>query len=421
MQSISKLSDNQAQSPPPSCAADGTVDGRSLSSGDRPKAARALEGLRVALFSGNYNYVQDGANQALNRLVRHLEDESGANVRVYSPVTSTPAFEPQGTLIPVPSVPFPGRREYRIALGLPSQVRNDVERFQPHILHLSAPDWLGTGAQRLGKRLGIPVISSLHTRFETYFAYYGLGWIRRAVERRQARFYSESDFALVPTASMAAEMARSLGSDKVRLWGRGVDAALFHPQRRSMAWRAAHGIDNNEIALVFFGRLVLEKGVGIYADVVSRLQGQGFRVRPLIIGAGPAEERLRKALSNSIFTGHLRGQELATAVASGDILINPSVTEAFGNVVLEAMACGLTVVAADVPSAANLVTHERTGLLCATVTADDFASAAQRLIKSRRLRQKISAAARAAAMGHDWPTALDSVVDVYREALARKH
>jgi hypothetical protein len=134
-------------------------------------------GLRLALFSGNYNYTRDGANQALNRLVAYLES-AGAVVRVYSPTTPTPAFEPAGELVSVPSAPIPGPPDYRLALPLPRRIRQDVIDFAPTAVHLSAPDLLGVQARRLGVRLGVPVVSSLHTRFETYLYDYGFGWLR---------------------------------------------------------------------------------------------------------------------------------------------------------------------------------------------------------------------------------------------------
>ena len=97
------------------------------------------EELRIALFSGNYNYVRDGANQALNRLVGYLL-RKGAQVRVYSPTTDTPAFDPTGDLVSVPSVPIPGRAEYQLAVSLSPRVRRDLDRFQPNIVHVAAPD-----------------------------------------------------------------------------------------------------------------------------------------------------------------------------------------------------------------------------------------------------------------------------------------
>src|SRR5690349_24362332 len=107
--------------------------GSSSTAHSEPASAR---GLRVALFSGNYNYLREGANQALNKLVEHLL-ERGAKVRVYSPTTSTPAFDPAGDLVSVPSIVMPFRTEFRVALGLPSSTRRDVRRFDPNLVHLS--------------------------------------------------------------------------------------------------------------------------------------------------------------------------------------------------------------------------------------------------------------------------------------------
>src|SRR6185503_11258916 len=173
-----------------------------------PEAVRRR--MRVALFSGNYNYLREGANQALNRLVGDL-GRSGHRVRVYSPVTETPAFEPEGELVPVPSIELPVRREFRLALGLPRAVREDVRRFDPDLFHVSTPDILGTRAQTFAKRLGVPVVASLHTRFETYFRYYGAGVLRPLAEAHLRRFYRRSDHVLAPTPAIVEEMKRLRG------------------------------------------------------------------------------------------------------------------------------------------------------------------------------------------------------------------
>ena len=196
--------------------------------------------MRVAVFSGNYNYLREGANQALNRLAGYLL-RNGHQVRVYSPVTDTPAFEPEGELVPVPSIPLPLRREFRLALGLPDAIREDVRRFAPDVVHVSAPDILGTRAQTFAKELGVPVVASLHTRFETYFGYYGLGWARPLAEAHLRRFYRRSDHVLAPTPGIVDEMKRLRRDDRVSLWSRGVDRALFDPQRRAPGWRRRRG------------------------------------------------------------------------------------------------------------------------------------------------------------------------------------
>lgn len=378
-----------------------------------------LQGLRVAMFTGNYNYLKEGANQALNRLVRHLEKRVDADVRIYSPVTDTPAFEPEGTLVPVPSAPLPGRSEFRLALGLPGRIRAEIRQFAPQIVHLATPDILGARAQTFALAQGIPVVASVHTLFETYCEYYGLGWLRPLVERHLDRFYGRSDRVLAPTAALAADMARKHGPDRLGIWARGVETDLFAPSRRSAEWRRAHGIAEDEVALLFFGRLVLEKRVDQFAETVRAMKASGHRVKAVIVGEGPARERMRAAMPDAVFTGHLTGEPLATAVASSDIFLNPSTTETFGNVTLEAMAAGLAVVAADVPSTANLIEHGVNGLVAACDAAG-FARQAEKPCVDPDFRHRLGRNARQAALARSWDDVLDAVLVEYAGLLKRK-
>ncbi len=369
--------------------------------------------MRIALFCGNYNYLREGANQALNILVRYLEEKAGHSVRVYSPVTDTPAFEPAGTLIPVASVRLPVRGEFQLALGLPRAIRQDVERYAPDLIHVSTPDILGTRAQTLAKRLGVPIVASLHTRFETYLEFYGLGWARPAVEAHLRRFYRRSDHVLAPTPGLVAEMKRIRGDDHVSVWSRGIDRTLFRPDRRDFRWRRAQGIADDEILVLFFGRLVLEKGVATFVAALEALQRRGLAVRPLLVGAGPAMSAFG-GLRGVVATGHLRGDELARAIASVDVMLTPSTTETFGNVVLEAMASGLPVVSADVPSARALIDDSRTGFLSPPQDAAQFAAMIEALIASPELRRTIGAAALKASEDYSWDAASASVERAYQ-------
>ncbi len=372
--------------------------------------------MRIALFSGNYNYVREGANQALNRLVDYVESERGAAVRVYSPVTDTPAFAPAGTLVPVPSVTLPVRTEFQLALGLPRRIRRDVERFAPELIHVSTPDILDTRAQTLAARLGVPVVASLHTRFESYLEHYRLGWTRPLVEAHLRRFYRRSAHVLVPNNALLTDMRRLRGDDRVSVWSRGVDHHLFDPIRRDLGWRRAHGIGDDELVVLFFGRLVIEKGVRTYVAAVRELKACGHRVRPLVVGAGPAAADFA-ALPDAVMTGHLDGPALATAVASADVLLAPSDTEAFGNVVLEAMACGLAVVSADAPSARTLIDDRRSGLLCPPARPGGFAEAVAALAASPDLRRQLGSEARRASLTYSWEAASASVADVYEKLI----
>ena len=379
--------------------------------------AAAGRPLRVALCSGNYNYTVDGANRTLNRLVRHLEAVEGATVRVYSPTSPTPAFRAAGELVSVPSIRIPFRSDYRFALGLPAARSREIAAFAPDVIHLSSPDLLSQGALRLARRLGVPVVASVHTLFGSYLDYYGLAWLRPPLERRLRAFYRGCDFVLAPTPALAEELEADGLEGRVRVWSRGVDRDLFDPSRRSRAWRAHHGFDDRPVVL-FFGRLVKEKGLAVFADAVDRLERRGLRPQVLVVGDGPARGCFQERLPGAVFTGFLSGEAMATAVASADILLNPSATEAFGNVTLEAMASGLAPICADTPSSRTLVRDGATGLICEARDVDGFAGAVERLLAEPGLLRALGRAAREQSLDRDWGAILSGVAAVYREAIA---
>lgn len=369
--------------------------------------------MRIALFSGNYNYLREGANQALNMLVRHAEERAGCRVRVYSPVTDTPAFEPAGTLVPVPSVALPVRGEFRLALGLPKAIRADIAEFSPDIIHLSTPDILGVRAQAFARRLGVPVVASMHTRFETYLAYYRLGWARPLLDAHLARFYRRCDHVLAPTTALVDEL-RALRSDEAAsVWSRGIDSHLFAPSRRDPSWRMSQNIAEDETVVLFFGRLVLEKGIDVYLGTMRELAARGRKVRPLVVGEGPARS-LFADLSGSILTGHLDGEGLARVVASADIMLCPSTTETFGNVLVEAMASGLPVVSADAQNARSILTPGRDGLICPARDVAAYADAVESLVADPARRGAMAAAARQKSLSYSWEAASDSVISAWR-------
>jgi glycosyltransferase involved in cell wall biosynthesis len=376
-------------------------------------SSAARGSVRVALFSGNYNCLPDGANQALNRLVGYLLRQ-GWQVRVYSPVVAKPAFEPAGDLVGVRSVPFPGRGEYRIALGLPRATRADLDAFAPDVVHVSAPDPLGRAAQSYARERGLPLVASLHTRFETYWDYYGFGFVRGTIERYLRRFYRRCDLVMAPNRPLA-EMLAADGVDPARIaiWSRGVDRARFDPARRSLPWRVAHGIGPGDVAVLFFGRLVREKGFADFAAAFARAALPGARA--VVVGEGPGHAEFARNLPGAVFTGHLSGEALGEAVASADVLLNPSATEAFGNVNLEAMAAGLAVISADAPSSRALIDSGRTGLLVPVGDVAGYAAALRKLAGDAPLRERLGRAAREESARYDWDGALADVVSAYRE------
>ena len=376
--------------------------------------------LRVALFSGNYNYVRDGANQALNKLVRHLID-SGVDVRIYSPTTNTPAFEPEGDLVNVPALPVPGGRgEYKIALGLPKTPRKDLEAFAPDLVHVSAPEFLGHAAVAWARKRGIPTLASLHTRFETYPRYYGLGFIEPWLIRRLTRFYNKFDRVMVPGPSIAELIAGWGVTTPIGIWSRGVDHDRFNPARRDLDWRRSLGISDDVPAIGFLGRLVLEKGLDIFAEVARELTRRGVPHKVLVVGEGPARDWFAEQVPDAIFTGFQSGDALGRAVASMDVFFNPSVTETFGNVTSEAMACGVPVVAARATGAMDLVVEGETGFLVPPRDVTAYADAIERLARDAAMRRRFGKLGHQRMQDHVWPRVNQAVLDAYHELMAAK-
>jgi glycosyltransferase involved in cell wall biosynthesis len=368
--------------------------------------------LRIALFSGNYNYVRDGANQALNRLVGYLLRQ-GVNVRIYSPTVENPAFAPTGEVVSVPSAAIPGRGEYRLPLGLPPSVRRDLERFDPNIVHISSPDIAAHRAVSWARARNLPAVASVHTRFETYLEYYHLQLLEPLVRSTLRRLYRRCDALLVPAESTAAVLRAQRMNRNIFIWSRGVDRQQFNPGRRDQEWRRSLGIADKDLAVMFLGRLVLEKGLDVFAATIDELKKRKVRHRPLVIGEGPARAWFEAAMPSGIFIGEQVGDDLGRAVASSDVFLNPSVTESFGNVTLEAMACGLPVVAAQATGATSLVRNRETGTLVEPGDISAFADALENYARNPDLRKKHGSAGLAFAATQDWDEINSVVLDAY--------
>jgi phosphatidylinositol alpha 1,6-mannosyltransferase len=376
--------------------------------------------LRVALFSGNYNYVRDGANQALNRLVEYLLRQ-GVHVRVYSPTVEHPAFPATGDLVEVPAVPVPGRSEYRLPLALPGRVRRDLEKFNPNIVHISSPDIVGHRAVSWARKHRIAAVASVHTRFDTYCAYYGLQILEPLARGIMRRLYRRCELVLAPAESTAAILRAQRMNRDIAIWTRGIDREQFNPERRDMAWRRSLGIADDEMIIAFLGRVVMEKGLDVFADAVHAFATFGLKHRVLVIGEGPARPWFEEQLPDAIFLGQLTGDELARALASSDVLLNPSTTEAFGNVTLEAMACALPVIAAYATGATNLVRSGITGTLVDGTDPDEFAEALAGYARDPDLRRRHGEGGLAIARIMDWDTINSAVIRAYKHAIIKRH
>lgn len=386
------------------------MDGANLgTSPHRPSGAP----LRVALITGSYNYIRDGVALTLNRLVAYLLGK-GVEVRIFAPVGPVPALAHEGELVPVPSLAIPFRPEYRIALGLPFATRETLTAFAPDILHLATPDILGHRALRLGQRMGWPIVASYHTRYDTYLKHYHLDLLYPVAQRLQRDFYGACLEVFVPSQSMVEALEADGVTTTFRIWPRGVDTRRFDPAKRSLAWRAARGLGEGELAIAFVSRLVKEKRLDDFVAVVTRLKAAGVRCRPVIVGDGPERASLQRRLPDGVFEGFLLGDDLAVAYASADLFVFPSDTETFGSVTLEAMASGLPALCADATGSRSLVLDGITGFLAPAGDQAALARRALELATDEPLRRRMGAAGRERSLEFSWDAAMAGVLMRYQ-------
>jgi glycosyltransferase involved in cell wall biosynthesis len=372
--------------------------------------------LRVALVTSSYNYIADGVALTLNRLVGFLERQ-GVEVRVFAPVAAKPAFAHQGTVVPVLSLPLPGRPEYRLALGMAGHVKRQLLDFQPDIIHIAVPDFLGHAALSLARAHAIPAVASYHTRYETYLRHYWyLAPLEGLLKRILCRFYGACREVYVPSQSVHDALLADGLTDNFKPWPRGIDTARFAPCRRSAAWRARHGIGNDELVILHVSRLVREKRLDTLTKALNQVT---LPHRVVIVGDGPDRGLVQRELPQALFAGFLEGDELATAYASSDIFVFPSDSESFGNVTLEAMASGLPCICADATGSRSLVVAGETGYLAHADDAIGFARHVTALVQDNALRRRMGQAARERALSFSWEETLARMLGYYRALLAR--
>lgn len=371
---------------------------------------------KVALFTGNYHHVRDGVSLTLNRLVAFLL-ENGVDVLVFGPTIDDPPMEHSGVMVAVPSVKAPGRPEYRITTGFHDDAREKLEDFDPDIVHIATPDILGYKALKWARKNSVPVVSSFHTNFTSYLKYYKLGLMEPLGWKYLRWFYGQCEHVYVPTESMAQELRDQQIDTNLKIWARGIDVEKFNPSYRNQSWRKKVGFSEDDIVVTFVSRLVWEKNLELFADVVQDVQKTEPKLKALVVGEGPAMTGLKQMMPNAAYLGFLKGEELSSAYANSDIFFFPSDTETFGNVTLEAMASGLPCLVADAVGSKSLVAQNKNGFLGDVNDPETFKKYLKKLVDDSDLRQQMSAESLTRAEDYSWESINNNLLGYYQEIL----
>lgn len=274
---------------------------------------------------------------------------------------------------------------------------------RPDVLYIATEGPLGLSALRAARRLGIAVVSGFHTNFQQYSNPYGLGLLTRLLTHYLRWFHNRSQVTLVPSASQQLELERR-HFERLALLSRGVDSQLFNPAKRLGSLRESWGLTNDDIAVIHVGRLAPEKNLGLLKRCFEHVQATypQRRMKLIVVGDGPQRAALEKAMPEAIFCGAQRGEALACHYASGDVFVFPSLTETFGNVVLEALASGLGVVAYDQAAAAQHIRQGYNGVLAMPGDEEAFCDVAAWLLEEAETLRCIRLNARQHASRQGW-------------------
>ncbi|MFK0086851.1 glycosyltransferase family 4 protein [Pseudomonas sp. NPDC090755] len=377
--------------------------------------------LHITLVSETFPPEINGVATTLGRLSEGLR-QRGHQVELVRPrqeADGTSADDRQLLCRGWPLPGYPGLQWGQVSMH---KLLRRWRRQRPDVLYIATEGPLGLSALRAARRLGIAVVSGFHTNFQQYSSEYGLGLLSRLLTHYLRWFHRRTHSTLVPSLSQRLELERR-GFDNLALMARGVDSQLFNPGRRSEALRERWGLKNEDIALLHVGRLAAEKNLGLLQPCLASAQRiyPQRRIRLIVVGDGPQRNALQQQLPDAVFCGAQRGEALAEHYASGDIFLFPSLTETFGNVVLEALASGLGVVAYDQAAAAQHIRHGHSGALAMPGDAEAFIDACNWLLEDTETLRRVRLNARQHASRQGWPMIVEQFEHHLREACCQGH
>jgi glycosyltransferase involved in cell wall biosynthesis len=359
----------------------------------------------------------NGVAMTLFRLVNGLV-KRGHQIQLVCPCHANRCVDELSSKVhylPVRGVSVPGYNEVNIGFPSRKRLKQMWRSDSPDVIYVATEGPLGWAAVKEANRCGIPIISGFHTNFHSYSRHYRLGFMESIVERYLATIHNKTRTTVVPTHEQKI-MLETMGVLNVDVMGRGVDTDLFSPLKRDPALRGQWGVENHEPVMIYVGRIAEEKNLDLTIRTYYSLREINEKLKFVLVGDGPLLKKMKKDHPSFIFSGMQTGEALAAHYASGDIFAFTSLTETFGNVILEAMASGLGVVAYDYAAARLHIQPGENGLRAKLNDQDDFLHTAKQLVQNDVLLKKLRNNAGKYALQHNW----ESVVEQF-ETILQSH
>ncbi len=371
--------------------------------------------MRIAMFTEVFLPKIDGV---VTRVLRTLDELSamGHQVLVFAPGSPPPVYA-GFEIVKVRSVGFrPWYPEVKIGLPTP-KIAEQMIAFRPEVVHAVSPAWLAAYGVLSAERRDIPLLASYHTQLASYTKDLHLSWLTSTADRWTTALHNRAEVNLCTSPQMV-EAATAHGVTDVRLWPKAVDTVTYHPGARTKRMRRRLTDNHPDKPLaIYVGRLSNEKNLDDLLPVVHQLPD----VRFALVGSGPARAQLesRFAGTNTVFTGYLRGHELAEAYATADAFLFPSTTETLGFAGLEAMASGVPVIGANAGGIPHLFEDQVQGFLVTPHGSDEIVERLRLLVADPQLRAQMGRAARTEAERFSWRASTEALVGYYDLAIER--
>ncbi|WP_294347113.1 glycosyltransferase family 1 protein [uncultured Sphingobacterium sp.] len=349
---------------------------------------------KVAFFTEILVEDFDGASRTMFQLINRIDQQKFNYFFIYG---GGPTQFRNFHSYKVPTFKIPVNDDY--CLAIPQLIKKKLElaldKFAPDMIHIATPSLLGFFALNYAKRKGIPVLTIYHTHFISYIAYYFKNilplvkpteqWMKKAMNN----FYNKCDIVYVPTKSILNELQQiGLQQEGLKLWQRGIDAALFNPNKKNLS-QLQTITKNNKPTILFVSRIVWEKNIKTLIEIYQQIQAQNLDYNFIVVGEGTAKIIAMQEMPNAIFLGKKSHDELAILYASADAFVFPSVSETYGNVVVEALASGLPCVIADGGGSASLIQHGKNGFKCQPENAAGYVYYLKKILSDASLKKNL--------------------------------
>jgi len=352
--------------------------------------------IKVAFFADILVRDFDGASRTMYQIIERIPNDKFEFMFFCG---MEPTHEFPYPVFGVPAVRIPGNSTYKLAVPYfsGSKLKKALDDFAPDVIHIASPSPLGNFALKYRKSKDIPVLTIYHTHFLSYIEYY----LKRApflvnaatkgVSSSQQKFYRQANLIYIPTEQIIKELkGYGFGIENMKIWQRGINNGLFSPAKKDASY-LTNITRNDKPNVIFASRLVWEKNLATLIRIYKKSKAEGDKYNFIIVGDGVASQKLKEKMPGAFHLGKVDHETLAKLYASSDVFLFTSISETYGNVVVEAMASGCPCVIAKGGGSQSLVSHGQTGFLCEPNDESDYLKRIDQLVSDAELRSEIIA------------------------------